>query len=290
MFNQRGPLMVAAAASIWGSWSLFLRPAEAIAPLSPFTETLLVQVAASCVAVPMALAKRPPQRRSWRAWATLGLSGVSDTVSGVLFFFAMSVTSLAVATLTHYLAPLLVALAAPLLERRPHTGRVLAATVAALAGLTLMLAPWQQDTATGRGLGAAAGAASAVFYALIVLFSKNAGASFNSWELLAWQRVVAVLVMLPLAVATGDLAHLHSTQLLLLGAGGALINGLAGMLFFAGLQRCRAEQAAALTLLEPLGATCVGWAVWHEQLSLAGGSGILLVLGSLYVVLGGRSS
>lgn len=274
--------MVALAATVWGSWSLFLRPAEAMAPISPFTETFVVQLAASCVALPMALLRRKPGRRSLRAWATLGLSGASDTVSGVLFFLAMSVTSLAIATLTHYLAPILVALAAPPLEKRPHTWPALVATCTALVGLALMLEPWQSSTVGGRGLGAAAGAASAVFYALIVLFSKNVGGQFSFWEVLAWQRVVSVLMMLPFALP--HLAALQPNQGLLLLGGGALINGLAGMLFFAGLQRCRAEQASALTLMEPIAATLLGWAVWSEHLSAAGVAGVLLILASLYGV------
>lgn len=282
MTDKRGPLMVALAATVWGSWSPFLRPAEAIAPISPLTETLMVQLAASCVALPMALLQRKPGKRSLRAWATLGLSGASDTVAGVLFFLAMSVTSLAIATLTHYLAPIFVALAAPLLERRPHTWPALVATCTALAGLALMLEPWKTGTVNGRGLGAAAGAASAVFYALIVLFSKDAGEHFSSWEVLAWQRVVSVLVMLPFALP--HVATLQLEQGLLLLGGGALINGFAGMLFFAGLQRCRAEQASALTLMEPIAATLLGWAVWHEQLSTAGIAGVLLILASLYGV------
>ena len=53
-------------------------------------------------------------------WYLIGAFGISDALSCGLYFAAMQTTSVAVAVLTHYLAPLLVAVSAPLVLREPR--------------------------------------------------------------------------------------------------------------------------------------------------------------------------
>ncbi len=282
--SLRGTVMVAAAAMIWGTWSLFLRPAEKLGPISAVTETFMVQVAASLATLPLAL-PHLQRRKPARAWLLLFCSGLSDTLSQIMFFMAMTLTTLALANLTHYLAPMLVAFAAPWLEKRPRSATTVRACLLACAGLLLMLEPWHDSAGPvmGRIWGPTCGALSAVLFAAHIMLSKHLGRYFNLMENLAYQRLTTVVVLLPFGL-TGAL-HLQAQQSVLLLGGGALITGLAGVLFFAGLAHCRAENASALTLLEPVSAIAVGFVVYRETLSSLGLVGMAMVLWGIYRVI-----
>ena len=109
-------LLVAGAASLWGMWSLCFRNAERIAtsPLSGATESLVVFASMGVMLAPFAWRTRG-RDRSRRAWTLLMLLGVVDGFNVLCFFSALQHTTVALAVLTHYLAPLIVALAAPLI-------------------------------------------------------------------------------------------------------------------------------------------------------------------------------
>jgi len=115
-----GYALVAIAASGWGTWPLILRHAEAIAPVDAALESTLVMTILTLVAAPLCLRDRVARRASAREWAGIAWLGVSDALNVLLFFRAYQATSVAIAVLTHYLAPIFVAVAAPyVLRERP---------------------------------------------------------------------------------------------------------------------------------------------------------------------------
>jgi lipopolysaccharide transport system permease protein len=91
--------------------------------------------------------------------------GVADAGSVGFYFAAIDRGPVAVAVLSHYLAPILVTLAAPLLLGERRSRRALTAAVISLFGIGLLVwHPGEQMALVTAGLGAA----SAVFYALFV--------------------------------------------------------------------------------------------------------------------------
>ncbi len=277
---DRGYLMVAAAASVWGCWSLFFRPAEAAETILPAAETFIVLGAVLLLTGPIAIKQRGGGR-SAAAWGGMVLNGVFNAANGLLFFWAMQQTSLAIAVLSHYLAPVLVALFAPLVLReqlRPGTWTALGLS---LGGLALLLEPWRSSS-SGALLGACLGAASAVFYAANTIIIKKLGAHFKPIEIQAWQAIPGMLVLLPFAWNGLDLS-LRSYALI--GSAGLLLGGVGGFVFVAGLTRVNAASASVLTLLEPLVAVLVGVVVWKEIPGPIAGLGALLVVYGAYRVL-----
>src|SRR5678815_2603652 len=90
------------------------------------------------------------------------LNTACDAVNVLAFFGAMTTTTVAIAVLTHYAAPILIALAAPRVEGTRTRGALPAALVA-LGGLVIVLEPWRSGS-DGALLGAALGLTSAVAY------------------------------------------------------------------------------------------------------------------------------
>src|SRR4249919_280767 len=107
----RGVVMVALAAASWGTWSLFLRPTG----LPATTTSPIMFAVMGLFALPLSLRERTPQ---WDRTTYLLLAGntLTDSLNVITFFAAMQKTTVAIAVLTHYLAPILIALAAPRIE------------------------------------------------------------------------------------------------------------------------------------------------------------------------------
>lgn len=273
-----GTLFVALAAISWGFWSLLFRPAEAMGPLSATLEALWVHAGISLVNLPLALQRRPPTKRTSAAWTLLVLIGLIDAVNGLLFFQAMRYTTLAVAVLTHSVAPLLVAALAPYVTKEQPEARTYAAVLVAFAGLVLVLEPWRG--LSGNALyGALFGLASAVLYAALMLLTKRLGEQFHPAEVAAYHSISAVFL---LALLTPSFSMTWG-QALYLGVGAVGPGGLAAFAFLYGLQKIPASRTAILVLLEPLVATMLGIFYWHEPfrpLAMVGGVIVIVSIAS----------
>lgn len=267
---------VAAAAALWGLWSMPLRWVERHQPLSAASESFVLMLVGFVSVTPLTLRGVPRALRACppSSWVLLACFGFSDALNCLCFFWAMQRTTLAVAVLTHYLAPVLVAVLAPVLLGERMGQRTWGALALSLFGLLLLLEPWQKGP--GSVAGAALGAASAVFYAGNVLMTKRLQRFFSSSEVLAW-HLPSALLLLFLCVPHGGLS-IALTPLAILIAGSLVLGVFAGLLFMRGLERVLASHAAVLTLIEPLVAVGIGVIVWGESPSALGALGGGLIL------------
>lgn len=274
--SVRGVLLVATAALLWGCWPIFIRNAG----MSSGATTL---VALLVMAVPGPFVFR----REWLAdrGATLALVGVGlgDAGNMALYFAALARGPVTVGVLTHYLAPLLVAVVAPFVTSEPRRWRALWAAPVSLLGLALVLGPL--DGPGSPLVTAGLGAGSALFYAVIVLSAKRAGRTYSPLGIASLHApisAVAVLAVLgrdaiPVALGPGAL---------LLAVGAVLCGVVASILFYRGLQTIGAQAAGALTYLEPVTAAAVGALAFAEPLSRGAWAGGALVLAAgLFVAL-----
>jgi drug/metabolite transporter, DME family len=252
-----GVLMVALAAASWGTWSLFLRPTGLPATV---TTPLLFAVMA-LVLLPFA-ARHP--RGQWDRRTALLLVGntVADALNVITFFTAMRYTSVAIAVITHYLAPILVAVAAPRIDGTRASGTRPAAVIA-LTGLAIMLEPWQ-EASSGVVIGALLGLASAFCYAGNVFVVRRLASRIGAVQAMCFHSALAAAVTLPLGVS--ELGTVSWFDLGLFGAGAATIGAISGVVYVVGLGRIGAARASVLTFAEPLVAVAVGVLVWDEPL------------------------
>jgi len=264
-----GVAMVALAAASWGTWSLFLRPTG----LSPLVTSPLMFAIMAVVAFPFTL-RAAPARWDRRTVLLLLANTFADALNVITFFGAMAYTTVAIAVLTHYLAPILIALASPRIEGTPPRGARPAAVVA-LAGLVIVLEPWR-SAADGVVIGALLGVASAVAYAANVFVVRRLAERIGPARVMSYHSALAAVVMLPLAVS--GLATVSWADVGLLAAGSTTIGALSGIVFIAGLARIGAARAAVLTFAEPLVAVAVGALVWSEPLRPLAAVGGALVL------------
>jgi drug/metabolite transporter (DMT)-like permease len=277
---------IGAAAASWGTWGFFLRQAAVDGPLSAELATFVVLTTMFVLLLPFALHSRSrvAAPRPLGAWVLLAVFGVSDALNTGLYFRALQTTTLAVAVLTHYAAPLIVAVLAPLVLREERRRGMFPIIALGIGGLCVLLAPWRVGEDPGASswfVGAALGLASAFFYAFGVLFNKHLTRIFSPVEVLVFHLPSAMLV-LGLSVPGHAFALTHGAMVwLLLGALGP--GALAGIVFIQSLSRVPAGHAAVLTFVEPVTALFIAAWVWGEPLGVNGYVGALAVLGAGYL-------
>jgi drug/metabolite transporter (DMT)-like permease len=285
--SRRAYVGIAVAAAGWGTWSVFLRLAEAKRPIAPELETFVVLAIIATVLLPSAIraTSRRVLNRPPMDWCLVAAFGISDALNCVLYFTAMQTTSVGVAVLTHYLAPLLVAICAPLVLREPRRSGTLAYLTVGLLGLFLLLTPWpDQAGIAGARLvkGSLLGLGSAVFYAASVLFNKRLSRRFEASELVVYHLPSALVVLALLVPHGGWVLSPVGFAWLLAGALGP--GAIAGIVFVRCIRVVPAGRASVLTLIEPLTALTIAALVWGEPLGMRGLFGAGAILASGYFV------
>jgi drug/metabolite transporter (DMT)-like permease len=265
-------------------WPLALRTAERIAPMSAAFESSVLMAVIALVTGPLCLRDRIPRKATRLEWLGIAWLGVGDALNAYFFFNAYQRTSVAIAVLTHYLTPLFVAMAAPVLLGERPSRRAYAAVVMGFTGLVLLLEPWHAASHATDLQGAAFGAASAVFYASNVLVTKRLTRVFSGSEQMFFHCFVA-LPILAAMVPHHEWTSFDPRALGVVVLGSLGPGTLAGLAFVWGLGRVAASRASTLTLLEPLVAVLIGVGVYGETVRPLGfGGGALILLGAWLVV------
>jgi len=251
--------------------------------MAPFLQAALLMIVLALAGIPFVLVERRAKaervRRALGDWLLLGWLGVGDAGNTALFFAAYKETSVAIAVLTHYLAPIFVACLAPVVLREQARERTFVAVLVAFSGLVLLLQPWRVGLSRSDVIGGLLGAGSAVFYASNVLVNKRLAKTFTGSELMCFHCAVgAPLLLLLVPRDAYAAAPWSSIGIVVLASIGPGIVG--GLCFVWGLKRIPASHASILTLLEPFVALALATVFLGEAL------GAVPVLGSVLILAG----
>jgi drug/metabolite transporter (DMT)-like permease len=259
--------LVAVPAVMWGLWPSVLRPAGLLAQQSALV-VLCVQAAPALVVVWL---ERKAFRDRGAVLALLAL-GVFGGVQIALYFPALMRGPVAVAALTHYFGPILVALAAPFIPGERASRRAMIAAPLSLLGLLLVLGP-PRDAPLVTAL---LGWGSAFFGAGCLFTLRRASRSFSPLAIASLHAVVSALLVL---------GFFGRSAIPPLGAGtlrvalaGLFLGTCATMIFVQAVKRVAAPVAATITYVEPVTASAVGYFLLGEQL------GGLAILGAAVVI------
>ncbi|MEO8874782.1 MAG: DMT family transporter [Polyangiaceae bacterium] len=273
-----GYLLVSTAAICWGFWPYFLRNAESRGGVDSALESVIAMGLLGLVSAALVRADRVRVRADRRAWLGIGWLAVGDALNVLFFFRAYQTTTVAIAVLSHYLAPIFIAVAAPLVLGERADRRTSLAVLISFSGLVFLLEPWRSHASPSLALGATFGAASAFFYASNVLVTKRLVPVFSGSEMTFYHSLLAT-PLLALMVPHGAWQAVDAHALHWLLAGSLICGAFPGLFFVWGLRSIAASRAATLTLLEPLVAVLVvGVFLFGERLNffgIVGGSFIL---------------
>jgi drug/metabolite transporter, DME family len=215
-----------------------------------------------------------------------GFGVVGVGVFYVAYQLAIATTSVAVAVVLLYTAPVWVLAGAALLLGEPIGRDKLLMVAAVVAGVwaTALGAAGAEVRLTAAGIGW--GLLAALSYASYYLFGKRFLPRFGIARMLFFSLVAGTIVLWPAAALAGHPPRLGmpAGAWLLLGALALGATLLANALYYFGLQRVEAGRAAVLASVEPVIAAVLALLLFREPLSPIGWLGVGLVVAGVSLV------
>lgn len=205
------------------------------------------------------------------------LSGAAMGFNWILLFEAYKYTTVSVATLSYYFAPVIVMAVCPILFKEKLSGRQILCFVMSSAGLVLITGAAGGGDSDLIGIGFGLGAA--VLYATVMVLNKFikgvAGLHRTFVQFLAAILVLAPYVALTSGFTVGELDGRGIGILLLLGL---FHTGITYCMYFTAIKELPGQQVAMLSYLDPLVAVLVS-VIWLKEdlgvLEIIGGALIL---------------
>ena len=220
-----------------------------------------------------------PFRSIKKELVLLLLSGMAMGFNWILLFEAYRYTTVSVATLSYYFAPVIVTVACPLLFREKLTGKQILCFIGSTAGLVLItgigeLGGGRHFTGILFGLGAA------VLYATVILLNKFIK-KVEGIHRTFLQFLAAILVLIPYVAMTsgvtlGGMDGLGWGCLLVVGL---IHTGITYCMYFSSLKELPGQKAAILSYLDPLVAVLISVTILHEPMTAVQAIGGVLILG-----------
>ena len=211
------------------------------------------------------------------------VSGAAIGVNWILLFEAYRYTTVAVATLCYYMAPVIVILLAPLLLKEKMTAKKSFCAAVAIFGMLLVSGIFEGGAAVGgNGKGILLGLGAAMFYASVMLMNQFIK-DISAYDKTIMQLGVAAAVVLPYSFLTNGVQEffvLTLPQVLLLLAVGIIHTGIAYWLYFGSMDKLNGQTVAVYSYIDPAFAVVLSLVVLREETGVLGIIGAVLILGS----------
>ena len=207
-------------------------------------------------------------------------SGAAMGFNWILLFEAYKYTTIAIATLSYYFAPVIVTLVCPLLFHEKLTKKQILCFVMSTVGLSLVIGITNLGSGGNDAIGIAFGLGAAVLYATVILLNKFIkGITGIHRTLLQFLAAIAVLIPYVFATSGINLGNLNSMGWVCLLVVGLVHTGITYCLYFTALKDLSGQEAAILSYIDPLVAVIIGVLVLKEPLTWQQLIGGCLILG-----------
>ena len=208
------------------------------------------------------------------------LSGVAMGFNWILLFEAYRYTTVSVATLSYYFAPVIVTVACPVLFKEKMGIKQWVCFFMSTLGIVLITGIGDLNGSNTHLIGILFGFGAAVLYASVVLLNKFikgvAGIQRTFLQFLAAAAVLLPYVLLTCGITIGSLDMGGWGCLLIVGL---VHTGITYCMYFSALKDIPGQEAAILSYIDPLVAVGVSVFLLGERMSLAQIIGGVLILG-----------
>jgi len=271
-------VLMIAAMFIWGTLPAFVRN---VSVTSGELALYRAVMAAVLISLFLLVTRKPiPFKKIKKQLPLLLLSGAALGINWICLFQAYKYTTVSVATLSYYFAPVIVTVACPLLFREKLTARQILCFLFSTAGLVLITGLGDLSAASSHFTGILFGLGAAVLYATVILANKLIK-EVDGIHRTFLQFLAAILVLVPYVLFSGGL-HIHTLPasgwgyLLIVGL---IHTGVTYCMYFSSLKELPGQKAAILSYIDPLVAVLVSVALLNETMTLPQIIGGLLILG-----------
>lgn len=270
--------MFALSMAVFGTIALFVRSIALSSAQIALSRALLAALLLGCY---LLLKRTNPVKGVKKSDLVLLLaSGAAMGFNWILLFESYRYTTVSLATLCYYFAPVLVTLLSPLLFRERMSARGVLCFVGSTAGLVMIVG----ISGVGGGnhlVGILFGIGAATLYATVMLLNKGIK-SVGGLSRTFLQFLAAIAVLLPYVLLTdggfgfGNLDTPGWVSLLVVGL---IHTGITYCLYFSTLWRLPGQEAAILSYIDPLVAVIVSIVFLSEPITVWQVLGGALILG-----------
>lgn len=217
------------------------------------------------------------------------ISGVAMGFNWILLFQAYRYTTVSVATLSYYFAPVLVTLVCPVLFKEKMNFRQWICFIMSTVGIILITGIGDTNGASNHFIGILFGLGAACLYATVILlnkFIKNVDGIHRTFL----QFIAAVCILTPYVLLTGGitLASLNGVGWVCLLTVGIIHTGITYCMYFTSLKEISGQQVAILSYIDPLVAVLISVTALGEAITPMQIVGGVLILGfTLWNEIGG---
>lgn len=232
----------------------------------------------------IALRKDHPDRKGLKKKVpTLVISGVFIGFNWILLFEAYRYTTVSVATVCYYMAPIFMILASPFVLKEKLKLRKGLCAAAALLGVVLVSGVSVRSGVTGFA-GILYGLGAAVLYAVVILMNQTVS-DVDPVDRTAIQLGAGALALLPYVLLTVDVTALPADGqgIALLLTAGIVHTGFAYALYFGSIQGLPTQTVAIMSYIDPVVALLLSAVVLSERMSVPAMIGVVLVIGAALV-------
>ncbi|HWR41788.1 DMT family transporter [Sporomusa sp.] len=210
----------------------------------------------------------------------LFVSGAAIGFNWILLFQAYHYTSVSIATLSYYFAPVIVMVICPVLFREKITMKQVVCFVMATIGLTTVIGVDGMEGSKNNLIGIGFGLSAALLYATVVVLNKFIK-NVTGIDRTLIQFTAAIIVLIPYIFATTGvhmsiLDNVGIINLLILGL---VHTGISYCLYFSSLKDLKGQEAAILSYIDPLIAIIVSVTILNESISFMQIIGGMMILG-----------
>ena len=279
--------MILAAGCMWGSMGLWVRRFSQ-AGIGPM-EILAMRVMVTVILMGIYLFfynKELMKIRFKDCWCFVGTGILSIVFFGYCYNRTIMLTSLSVAAILLYTAPIFVMLMSRIFFCEVFTVKKTVALILAFCGCIFVtgLAGGNQAVSS---LGILTGLGSGFGYALYSIFSRFALEKSYHPFTVTWYTFIFALCAVAFLTdfqTVGSFWTANAVNLPYTIAYGVITTVLPYILYTSGLKYIENGKASIMATVEPVVATILGILVYHEALGLMNGLGVLMVLGAIIIL------
>ena len=269
--------MMAGSMVVFGTIGLFVRQIPVTSGELALYRAVMAAVLLGCYFV---LTKQSIVLKKIRRELPLLLaSGMAMGINWIFLFEAYKYTTVSVATLSYYFAPVLVTLACPILFKEKMGLKQWICFIMSTVGIVLITGIGDLSKGDSHFTGICFGLGAAVFYAAVILLNKYIKGVAGIQRTFL-QFVAAIVILVPYVLFTSgvSLGAMNGTGWIYLLIVGLFHTGITYCLYFSSLKELPGQEAAVLSYMDPLVAVLVSVFVLGEQmtgLQILGGALIL---------------
>lgn len=268
---------------VWGSLGLFVRNINLTSIEISFFRAFLGSI--FLIVFALISRERLDRKSLKRNILYLLLSGIALGINWAALFQAMKYTTVSIATLSYYFAPIFIVLFSAIILKEKMSLKNLLCIVVSLVGLFMILRFGSKEKAEDYNhiLGISFGLFGALLYAIIVILNKFIK-DLSPIQITLSQLIISTIVLLPIVLrkGLGDLASLSINSWILLLILGVVHTGLAYLLYFPSLKDVKGQTIALVSYLDPITAIFLSTIILKESMTLVQLLGGGLILFSAY--------